>query len=142
MSGDFVGAKAVFLWQGRVLTYLRDDWPDLPFAGLWDLPGGGREADESPAACLLRELAEEFGLHLPEDRLHWRAEFPSMLWPDKRSWFFAGRLMTAETQAIRFGDEGQRWCLMPLHDWLNHPKAVPEMQRRTALALAALPEGG
>ncbi len=134
---SFVGAKAALFCNGRVLTYLRDDRPDLPFAGLWDLPGGGREGEETPAACLLREVEEEFALRLPESRLIWRGEFPSMLDPDRRSWFFAGDLLPEEPAAIRFGDEGQCWQMMPLQDWLSHGQAVPEMQRRTRLALSS-----
>lgn len=132
----FVGAKVALFCNGQVLTYLRDDKPGLPWAGCWDLPGGAREGQESAEQCLFREVEEEFGLCLTPAHLLWRQVFPAMLWPDRPALFYAGRISTAEAQAIRFGDEGQEWRLMPVANWLAHPNAVPEMQRRTALAVA------
>lgn len=44
----FSGAKIALLCDGQLLTYQRDDKPGIPWPGLWDLPGGGRESDESP----------------------------------------------------------------------------------------------
>ena len=55
-GGPFAGAKVALICGGDVLTYLRDDRPELPFPGCWDLPGGGREGEESAEACVLREL--------------------------------------------------------------------------------------
>ncbi len=135
---DFIGCKLVLCQGDHLLTYLRDDKPGLPWANLWDLPGGGREGDETPEACVLRELAEEFGLSLPPSRLLWRREFPAMIDPNRRSHFFAGRITRAEVSAIRFGDEGQHWQMMPIATWLSHPQAVPELQIRSRLALADL----
>ena len=137
-NSAFAGAKAAFFCEGRVLVYLRDDLPGLPWPGHWDLPGGGREGDEGPEDCLLRELTEEFGLTLPPARLEWRVDLPAMLTPGARSWFFAARLQPAEIAAIRFGDEGQCWQMMALADWLAHPRGVADLQRRTALAVQAL----
>jgi 8-oxo-dGTP diphosphatase len=133
---DFVGAKAAFFCGAAVLTCLRDDHPGLSWAGHWDLPGGGREGDEGPEACLLRELEEEFGLRLPPERLEWRGVFPSMLDASRSSVFFAGSLTGAEIGAIRFGDEGQGWELMPVTTFLGHGRAVPEMQRRVGIVWA------
>ncbi|AZL59500.1 NUDIX domain-containing protein [Tabrizicola piscis] len=133
---DFVGAKAALFCGGSVLTCLRDDRPGLPWPGLWDLPGGGREAHETPEACFLRELGEEFGLHLPPARLVWRRVFPSMLDATRNSVFFGGLVTKDEVSAIRFGDEGQGWELMPVEMFLGHPKAVPEMQRRVGIVWA------
>ncbi|NJS37719.1 MAG: NUDIX domain-containing protein [Rhodobacteraceae bacterium] len=133
---DFVGAKAAFFCEGAVLAYLRDDHPGLNWAGHWDLPGGGREGDEGPEDCLLRELEEEFGLRLPQVRLTWSRVFPSIMDARRASYFFAGRLTRAEIAAIRFGDEGQRWIMMPVAEFLGHGKAVPELQRRVGIVWA------
>lgn len=42
---------------GLVLLQLRAEWCDQP--GTWGIPGGAREAGESPLDAALRELAEE-----------------------------------------------------------------------------------
>lgn len=128
----------MFLCGTDVLTYLRDDKPGLPWPAMWDLPGGGREGDESPEACLLRELFEEFGLTLTADRLIWRAVWPSMMDASRPSVFFAGRLTAREIAAIRFGNEGQHWCMMPVADYLSHPQAIPALQLRSRVALQAI----
>src|SRR4028119_1117133 len=60
-SSDFHGAKGVVLVGDRLLALLRDDHPGLPWAGWWDLPGGGREAREAPAETFAREAREERG---------------------------------------------------------------------------------
>jgi 8-oxo-dGTP diphosphatase len=135
---EFVGAKAALFSGNAVLTYLRDDRPDLPWADHWDLPGGGREGSESPEACLLRELYEEFGLQLSPDRLIWRRAFPSIAAPASLAVFFGGWLHEAEIIGIRFGDEGQGWRLMPVKAFLSHSRAVPEMQRRAGIVWADL----
>jgi len=120
----FHGAKLLLTHRGQLLTYLRDDHAGLPFPAHWDLPGGGREGDESPIDCALRELHEEFGLHLPVKRLTGRM-FPSHAAPPLMSWLFTGHLRRAEITAIRFGSEGQEWRMMPVPDYLAHPRAVP-----------------
>ena len=135
---DFVGAKAALFCGTSVLVCLRDDRPDLRWPGLWDLPGGGREGDEGPEDCLLRELWEEFGLDLTSDRLVWRRVFPSMVDAGRESVFFGGWLTPDEVAAIRFGDEGQGWELMPVEGFLGHPLGVPEMQRRAGIVWAEI----
>jgi len=126
----FIGAKAALFQGGRLLTYLRDVRADLPWSGMWDLPGGGREGEETPEACLLRELEEEFGLKLTVDRLIDRRVWPSMTGGPLPGVFFAGHLTLAEVAGISFGDEGQRWEMMPVGAFLTHPLAVPALVER------------
>ena len=64
-----VSAGVIFNEEGRVLLCQRGE--GRANAHLWEFPGGKREAGESAADCLVRELQEE--LHLPvtdvEERL-------------------------------------------------------------------------
>jgi len=135
---DFVGAKLVLLIGPRLVTLLRDDRPDIRWPGHWDLPGGGREGDESPEACVIRELGEELGLTLTPEALIWRRAYPSADFPGRIGFAFAARLPEGSDAAIRFGDEGQRWALMPPEDYIAHPRAVPHFRIRVADALKAL----
>lgn len=137
-GADFHGAKLALLHQGQVLTYLRDNFTHIPFPGHWDLPGGGREGEESPQACVLRETFEEFGLTLGEDRLIWARAFPWTHRPDRRVWFFGGHLTTAEIAAIRFGSEGQHWKMMDIAEYIAHPLAVPDLKLRLQIWLNEL----
>lgn len=123
----FGGAKLLLRHEGRLLTYLRDDFRGLPFPAHWDLPGGGREGTETAVDCARRELAEEFGLDLPAARLVGRA-FPSVAAPGLVSWLFSGALTAAEVAAIRFGEEGQEWRMMPVTAYLANPRAIPHFQ--------------
>jgi 8-oxo-dGTP diphosphatase len=135
---SFVGSKAAFVCDGAILTLLRDDKPGLRYADWWDLPGGGSEGDECPEDCLLRELEEEFGLRLGADRLIWAQEHPAMLDHRLSAWFFGGHLTLAEIERIRFGDEGQRWEMMPIARFRAHDRVIPTMRTRAEAFLASL----
>ena len=53
----------IFDEEGRVLLCHRNDYD------LWNLPGGGLEADETPSDAVTREVLEETGLEVDVDRL-------------------------------------------------------------------------
>ena len=50
----------------RLLIYLRDDKPEIPFPNHWDFFGGHLEAGETPAEALVREVKEEIGVDLQQ----------------------------------------------------------------------------
>ncbi|HEX6801233.1 MAG TPA: NUDIX domain-containing protein [Candidatus Binatia bacterium] len=52
----------------RLIIYLRDDKPDIPFPNHWDLIGGHVEEGETPEQALVRETKEEIGLELNQWR--------------------------------------------------------------------------
>jgi 8-oxo-dGTP diphosphatase len=50
----------------RLLVYLRDDKPDIPFPNHWDFFGGHVEEGETPETSLVREVKEELGIDLTQ----------------------------------------------------------------------------
>jgi 8-oxo-dGTP diphosphatase len=128
-EAPFAGAKVALLTGGGVLSLLRDDRPDIPFPAMWDLPGGGREGDEAPEACVLRELREELGVVLKVSDLHWRRSFPYSAGPGI-TWFFVSRQPDFDLSRVRMGSEGQRWRLMPVAEFLEGGQVVPHLRAR------------
>ncbi len=50
--------------DARLVIYLRDNKPEIPFPNCWDFFGGHVEAGETPEAALVREVREELGIQL------------------------------------------------------------------------------
>lgn len=127
---DFTGCKIALFCEDRVLTILRDCKENIPWPNMWELPGGGREGDESPFECAAREVYEELGIHLTEDCLLWSKVYPSMLFEGKESVFLVGKLAQEQFDSIVFGDEGQGYRMMSTDEFFGSDKVVPQLQER------------
>ena len=127
---DFTGCKIALFCGDKLLTILRDDKASIPWPNMWELPGGGREGDESPFECVAREVYEELGIHLTEDCLHWSKVYPSVLYEGRYSVFMVGQLRQEQFDNITFGDEGQGHQLMNVEEFLSSSQAVPQLQDR------------
>ena len=127
MTEPFHGAKIAILVGDKIITILRDDIPTIPWPGHWDLPGGGREDDETPTECALRELHEELGLTLDLARIKWLRNYPSA--PDT-VWFLVAEWPDFDPSMVNFGDEGQEWRLVPLTWFLAQTNAIPQHKTR------------
>jgi len=126
---NFTGCKLAYIINEKLLVYKRDDIPDIPFPGLWDFPGGGREGDETAEECILRELEEEFAISFPESRFTYKQTVPNHS-NDGNSVFFVADGRQSEIDAISFGDEGQYWKFMTIDEYMAHPKGIPALKSR------------
>ncbi len=60
-----VGASIIFFNnQQQLLLVLRDSIPTIAFPGMWDLPGGHVESNETPRECIVREMLEEIEVNV------------------------------------------------------------------------------
>lgn len=108
---------AVILRPDRVLVAQRR--PDDLLGGLWEFPGGTREAGESLEDCLRREIAEELGVEivvgrqiaaLPHAYTHFRLTL----------YAFLCRLTAGEPQPLQCAD----WRWVTLAEAVELPMAV------------------
>lgn len=130
---SFSGAKLALFLGSDLLVIRRDDDPTIPWPGHWDLPGGGREDDESPIDCALRETREEVGLIVAPGEISWSNSY---LRPRGVVWFFVAHLPAARVAEVRLGDEGQGWRLMAPDVYCQHPLAVPHFAEQLTYYMA------
>lgn len=127
---DFSGAKIAIFVDDDILTILRDNRPDIPFPNMWDLPGGGREDQETPFDCIKREVFEELGIRISKEDIIWSRFYPGMTDPDTLAFFAVSRIEEGRLTRIRFGDEGQGYRLMKLADFFDDARVIPFLKNR------------
>ena len=125
MTEPFLGAKLAILVGDRIVTILRDDIPTIPWPGHWDIPGGAREGDETPEACVLRELDEELAIRLDASVLIYKQRGTRK---GRDVWFFAAEVPDFDENAVVFGNEGQMWKLAKIDWFLDKAHAVPHQK--------------
>lgn len=124
------GAKVALFLGARLVSILRDDFDHIPYPNLWDLPGGARDPGEGPFQTVAREVQEELGLIMPRTAVLWESAFPANYHPGKWVAFFVAQLPAATAADITFGNEGQRWALYDLEEFLALPNRVPSYGAR------------
>ena len=129
-SFEFSGCKIALISDDKLLTILRDNISSIPWPNMWELPGGGREGEETPFECVQREVFEELGLKLEETAIVWAKEYQGMLDPDKTSIFMVGIITQEDFASIAFGDEGQTYQMMDVSQFLSDKKVIPQLQNR------------
>ena len=131
MTGDAIEVVAALIRDdaGRYLITRRRQGTHL--AGLWEFPGGKREADETLEQSLRRELAEELGAVFTVEEL-----FETVRWtyPEKAVvlHFFRCRV----TAGIIAPQEGQlmEWVAPAEFGRFDFPPADAELLRRLEAA--------
>ncbi len=123
-----MGAKLALFLGAELLILHRDDKPGISWPGAYDFPGGGREGDESPMECAIRETHEEFGLIMPPSQICWARCYTNSI--GKNVWFFVGWLPEGAREKVQFGEEGQGWLTMNARAYMAHENGVPVLQDR------------
>jgi 8-oxo-dGTP diphosphatase len=128
---DFNGAKGLVFLGDKILTYRRD-YKTNNKPGCIDLPGGGREGDESPFDTFQREIKEEFGIDIEKDDIHFCCPVQSSMEPGKTSYFLVAKPLNITAADVVFGNEGSEWLLMKPEEFIARPDGIERQQKRVA----------
>lgn len=101
-------SAGILVRNGTVLACQRR--ADQSHPGKWEFPGGKREAGETLAACLRRELREELAIEVTAARQVWRAQHAYAGGPAVEVVFFVVEAFTGEPVNRFFAD--LRWVAL------------------------------
>jgi len=127
---DFIGVKIALLHDNQLVMIQRDNKPGLSFAGMWDFPGGGREGNETPEECIIREVEEELALHLKSEQIIWNKLHPAMIDPAQEAHFMVAKISDNDIANITFGDEGQGWRMFDIDEFFSSNNVVEHLKGR------------
>lgn len=119
---NFIGAKVMLFAGDQLIVLQRDHAPGIPWPGLLDFPGGGREGLESAQDCVLRETFEETGLRLDPTGLRFVHNRPTR---GSYGVFYAYHGPPALLDFVRFGGEGDGWLHMAPRAYVGSDQAIP-----------------
>jgi 8-oxo-dGTP diphosphatase len=128
VMNNFSGSKLALFIGEKLLVYLRDEREGLIYSGMWDLPGGGKEGNETPEECVLRELKEEFALELPISQLKNKSH--QLNKHGNQIYFFVAHCAEGLENEIQFGDEGQCYRLVDPKEFINEHNAIPHLKSK------------
>ena len=132
----FNGAKGLVFLGDKILIYRRDNNTTNNPERI-DLPGGGREGDESPFETFQRETKEEFGIDIKEDEIEFSCTIPSVIEPGKKSFFLVAKTSRIKPEDVVFGNEGIEWMMMSPSEFIEKSDGIKRQQERVKKYLAA-----
>lgn len=132
---DFNGAKGLVFIGDKIIVYRRDQKTDI-YPLFLDLPGGGREDDESPFDTFQREVKEEFGITIEKGDVYFSSTYQSGTDPSKESYFIVTKPLKLNTADVIFGNEGLEWFLMTPDEFIARPDGIKKQQKGVAKYLS------
>jgi len=115
---NFHGVKGIIFINDKILVYRRDA-KTTSFPLHIDLPGGGKENNESPLDTFKREAMEEFGIKINDADVVYAKKYVSAMDPTKESYFIVTKSLDIKESDIVFGDEGLEFMLMDPEEYLK-----------------------
>jgi 8-oxo-dGTP pyrophosphatase MutT (NUDIX family)/mRNA-degrading endonuclease toxin of MazEF toxin-antitoxin module len=123
----FHGVKGLIYIGNKIIVFRRDGkTKNFPFQV--DLPGGGREENESPFETFKREVKEEFGLEIKKEEMIFSKKYPSIADPNIVAYFIAVRLESFTESDIKFGDEGLEYFLIEPQEYVTLDDGVKQQR--------------
>lgn len=126
---EFHGVKVALLVEDKLLMQLRDNKPGLFNANMWDFLGGGREGNETPHECAIREIQEELGLMLSPDSFIWEKTYPAQKDPNQKSFFMVARISNDDVENIVL-TEGQECKLFDQETFFAREDVIEALKTR------------
>ena len=130
MNGIEVAAALVFR-AGKLLITQR--YPEAHQGGLWEFPGGKREAGETFELCLQRELMEELGI---EVEVHEEVESIIHDYPEKTVHLKFFRCTWRKHEPQKLGCPDSRWISREELAQFTSPPADARLLERPRSTLA------
>lgn len=119
------GASAIICWDKKILLFLRDNKPTIPYPDYWQLPGGGIEKGETPDEAVRRELEEEVS-YVPKS-LNYLGQVKRP--GNKRSYLYYSFVGKIEAGKFKIGQmEGQAIAFFSL-DEISKIKITPNVNQ-------------
>lgn len=137
ITRNFHGAKGLVFIGEKILVYRRDGRTNnFPFR--IDLPGGGREQDESPFETFKREVKEEFGIDIKTEDIVYSKRYESVMDPTMEAYF-----LVAKTKGVTFKDvipsfEVPEPIIMDITEYLSLSDSIPRHVDRVKEYLNAI----
>ncbi|MFA6588343.1 MAG: NUDIX domain-containing protein [Patescibacteria group bacterium] len=114
-----IACGLLFDKQGKLLIYLRDNKPGIPFPNCWDLFGGHVEENETAEQALTREVSEELGIELKEIN-HFRdyEVLEGDAYPNIKHIFWSR--LDQDVTDLRLGEDGQELRAISLIERISY----------------------
>jgi 8-oxo-dGTP diphosphatase len=131
-----VVAAALVNHEGKLLLTSRP--PGKKLEGVWELPGGKLEVNETPEHALVRELKEELHIDVAAEDLE-PLTFASYAYETFH--LIMPLYLCRKWKGTPYGAEGQQLAWVRYHDLVNYPFPPPDIMLTNRLADALMREG-
>jgi len=128
---DFHGVKGIVFIGEKMIVYRRDTNTNS-FPLYIDLPGGGKEKNESPFETFKRELEEEFGIEINKEDVKFSKKYMSVMDSTKESYFIVTKPLEIKENDIIFGNEGLEYFLINPKEYLKLADGIKRQQDKVA----------
>lgn len=128
---NFHGVKGLVFIGEKMLVSRRDNnTSDFPLH--IDLPGGGKENNETPFEAFKREVKEEFGIEIEQSDIVYAKQYMSVMDITKESYFIVVKPLNIKESDIIFGDEGLEFFFIKPEEYLKLSDGIGRHQAKVA----------